>query len=167
MKMKRLYLVRHAKSSWDNPNFSDFDRPLNKRGKRDAPFMGKLLKKENIKPDLIYSSPAMRAITTAQIFADELDYPKKQIVESLSIYESGIKELEEIVQKISEEHKSVLIFGHNPALTSFANHLGNKFIDNIPTCSVVGIEFDVKSWKQVEHACGKTFMFEFPKKYFK
>lgn len=165
--MKRLYLVRHAKSSWDNPDFSDFDRQLNKRGKRDAPFMGKLLKKENVKPDLIYSSPALRAITTALIFADELDYPKKKIVESRNIYESGIKELEEIVQKIPEEHKSVLIFGHNPALTSFANHLGNKFIDNVPTCAVVGIEFDVKSWKQVEHAAGKTFMFEFPKKYFK
>ncbi|MBI1937777.1 MAG: phosphohistidine phosphatase SixA [Ignavibacteriales bacterium] len=164
--MKKLYLVRHAKSSWDNPDFSDFDRPLNKRGKHDAPFMGKLLKKENVKPDLIYSSPAVRAITTAQIFADELDYPKKKIVESISIYESGIKELEEIVQKISEEHKSVLIFGHNPALTSFANHLGNKFIDNVPTCAVVGIEFDVKNWKQVEHGTGKTFMFDFPKKYF-
>lgn len=164
--MKRIFLIRHAKSSWDESGISDFERPLNKRGNRDAPFMASLLKKENVKPDLIISSPAKRAITTAEIFADELDYSLKKILTEISIYESGIKELETIVQSIPGENKTVLLFGHNPTLTFYANHLGDKFITNIPTCGIAGIELKVNSWPEVEWGKGKVFLFEFPKKYF-
>lgn len=165
--MKKLFLVRHAKSSWEDSSLPDIERPLNKRGKRDAPFMSKLLKKKNITIDAIYSSPAVRALNTSQIFAEELNYPKKKIIVDDKIYHSGIKELSEIVNNIPETYSSVIIVGHNPALTSFANHLGNKFIDNIPTCGIVGIEFDVNSWEKVERGNGKIFLFEYPKKYLK
>lgn len=163
--MKKIFLIRHAKSSWDESRLSDFERPLNKRGNRDAPFMAALLKKEKVQPDIIISSPAKRAITTAEIFASELDYPFKKILTEISIYESGIKELETIVQSIPDENKTALLFGHNPTLTFYANHLGDKFITNIPTCGVLGIELKVKSWPEVEWGKGKIFLFEFPKKY--
>lgn len=164
--MKTIYLIRHAKSSWDNEGLTDFERPINNRGNRDAPFMASLLKKEKVLPDLIIASPALRVKTTAEIFAVELNYPKNKISFENSLYLCGIKELEEIVQGISDSNKIVLLFGHNPALTNYANHLGNKFITNIPTCGIVGIEFKETSWCEVERGKGKTFRFEFPKKYF-
>lgn len=164
--MKTLYLIRHAKSSWDNEGITDFDRPLNKRGNRDAPFMALLLKNEKVLPDLIISSPAVRAISTAEIFAEELNYKLEKILSEKSLYLCGIKELEAIVQSIPDTNKIVFLFGHNPAITNYANHLGNKFITNIPTCGIVGIEFKEKSWREVERSNGKTFRFEFPKKYF-
>lgn len=163
--MKKIILIRHAKSSWDDPNHTDFERPLNKRGKRDAPFMGKLLKKENIIPDLIISSPAVRALTTAQIISEELDYPKKKIVIEDCIYESGIKEIESIIQKLDDKYKTVILFGHNPTFTSYANHLGDKYIDNLPTCGIVGLKLDIDNWTEVERGKGKVYLFEYPKKY--
>ncbi len=164
--MKILYLVRHAKSSWDNPNYSDLERPLNKRGKRDAPFMGKLLKKNKVRPDIIYSSTAVRALTTAEIFAGEIGFPQKYIVKDKNIYESGIRELEGIIRNTSDSNSTIMLFGHNPGITSYTNHLGDKYIDNMPTCSIVGIEFDLNSWTEVERGKGKIFLFEYPKKYF-
>ncbi len=166
MFMKKLFLIRHAKSSWDNHDLSDFERPLNKRGLRDAPFMSKLLNKENIKPDIIYTSPALRAATTADFFAEELGYKKKKIIYDETIYEAGIRELENIIQNMSDIYSTVFLFGHNPTITYYANHLGNKLIDNMPTCSIVGIEFNEETWNTVEHGKGKTFLFEYPKKYF-
>lgn len=164
--MKKLYLIRHAKSSWDDPGLSDFERQLNHRGKRDAPFMAKLLKKEKAKPDLLVSSNAMRAFTTAQIFAEVFNYPVDKVILSEAIYEAGLKELEKVVQEIDNEFSSVFLFGHNMAITSYANHLGNKYIPNMPTCSIVGIKFDLTSWKEVERGAGKIFLFEYPKKHF-
>lgn len=164
--MKKLFLIRHAKSSRDDSGITDYERPLNKRGERDAPFMAQLLKKEKIYPDTVYSSPAVRAITTAEIFSGEIGFELKKIITEDSIYEGGIKELESIVQKISASSKTVFLFGHNPTFTYYANHLGNKMITNIPTCGIVGIEFNIESWKEAERGKGKTFLFEFPKKYF-
>jgi phosphohistidine phosphatase len=163
--MRTLYLIRHAKSSWKDEGVTDFDRPLNKRGNRDAPFMASLLKKEKVLPDLIISSPAVRAISTAEIFAEKLNLTQEKILLEKSLYLCGIKELEAIVQSIPDTNKIVFLFGHNPAITHYANHLGNKFITNIPTCGIVGIEFKEKSWREVERSKGKTFLFEFPKKY--
>jgi len=164
--MKKLYLIRHAKSSWDDPGLSDFERQLNQRGKRDAPFMAKLLKKEKAKPELFISSSAVRALTTAQVFAETFDYPVEKIFSTEDIYETGLKELETVVQNIDDGFSSVFLFGHNMAITSFANHLGNKFISNMPTCSIVGIKFNSTSWKEIERGTGETFLFEYPKKYF-
>ncbi|MBM4171659.1 MAG: histidine phosphatase family protein [Ignavibacteria bacterium] len=165
--MKKLFLIRHAKSSWDEQGVTDLKRPLNKRGKRDAPFMGKLLHKGMIIPEQIYSSPAVRAITTANIFANELKFEKKNIHVFESIYSGGIRELEDLIQNFDDDYNSVFIFGHNPTFTVYANHLGDKYIANMPTCSIVGFELNVKRWAEVERGKGKTFLFEYPKKYFK
>ena len=164
--MKKLFLIRHAKSSWDFPDLPDFERTLNKRGKRDAPFMGKILYKQNIIPDSIITSPAVRALTTAEIFAKELGFPKKDIVRNKNIYDCGLGDLEDIVQSIPDEYSTVFLFGHNPAVTSYSNHLGDKYIDGLPTCAVVGIELNINNWKAAERNTGKTFLFEYPKKYF-
>ena len=165
--MKTLYLIRHAKSSWDDANQSDFERPLNKRGEHDAPIMAKLLNENNFKPGLILSSPANRANTTAQIFAEEFQYPFDKIITDDRIYEAGIREFMTVVRELDDQNQTVLLFGHNPGLTSLTNLLGDKFIPEMPTCAIVGLKFDVNAWGQVERHGGKMFLFDYPKKHSK
>jgi phosphohistidine phosphatase len=162
--MKILYLIRHAKSSWDDQDQTDFERPLNKRGEHDAPLMADILNKKKVEPDLIISSPAKRAFSTALIFAEKLDYNLNSVKTDDRIYEVGMRELMTLVREIDDRNKTVMIFGHNPGLTSFTNLLGDKFIPGMPTCSIVGLEFDVTKWAQVERHSGKIFLFEYPKK---
>lgn len=163
--MKNLFLIRHAKSSWDNPHLSDFDRPLNERGKRDAPFMSQILKKNNIKPNVIYSSGANRAISTALIIAKGLDYNEENIIIDKNIYESSLADLLEIIHKIPVEIKTAILVGHNPGINILSDYVSDKTIDNIPTCGVVGIEFKQKKWEDIKQKSGKQFFFEYPKKY--
>ena len=165
--MKKLYLIRHAKSSWNEPGLSDFERPLNQRGLRDAPFMGKLLKEKKVIVDKIISSPAVRAFTTAKSFAVELDYPLDKIETITEIYEASASEILNILQSVENDVNTLLLFGHNPGFTSLSNYLSDKQIDNLPTCGISVIAFDVKSWKEVNINTGKLIAFEFPKKYFK
>jgi phosphohistidine phosphatase len=165
--MKKLYLTRHAKSSWKDQDLDDFDRPLNKRGRRDAPFIGQKLKEKNILPGLIISSPAKRAITTAKVLAKQMGYPKDAIVEDENIYEAGGGELLSIIQQVDDKYSSLMMVGHNPAFTSLHNYLADQYIDNIPTCSVAFIDLAVDNWKEVEPNTGTLIDFEYPKKYFK
>ncbi len=162
--MKTLYLVRHAKSSWKQPELSDFERPLNKRGKNDAPFMGKLLSDKEINPELVISSPAKRASATAKIIASEINFPKEEIVLDENIYEASGRRLLEIISKTEEKYSSVMLFGHNPGLTVLHNNLSDHFIDNIPTCGVVALEFRT-SWKEIELNSAEFLFFEYPKKH--
>ncbi|AFN74757.1 putative phosphohistidine phosphatase, SixA [Melioribacter roseus P3M-2] len=164
--MKKLFLIRHAKSSWDNPGLTDMERPLNKRGERDAPFMARLIKEKGIEPDLIISSPAKRAFDTALVFASIYGKNEEDIIVEDRIYEAGMRELSLVVEDIDDRFESVFLFGHNPGLTNFANLLGSEYLDNMPTCSIVGIGLNVDSWKNIERGKGKTFLFEYPKKYF-
>ncbi|MBU1095711.1 MAG: histidine phosphatase family protein [Bacteroidetes bacterium] len=163
--MKTLFLVRHAKSSWDDSSIKDLDRPLNNRGKADAPFMGNLLKKKNVNPDILISSPAKRAYSTAKLFAKELGIDKNKILVKENIYEASAGELIEIINDIKNEHFTAMLFGHNPGFTMLSYYLSNARVDNIPTCGVVKIIFDVESWKEVEVGRGTLTDFEFPKKY--
>ena len=165
--MKKLYLVRHAKSSWKERNLSDFDRPLNKRGNRDAPFMGNLLRQKGVSPDVIISSPAKRAITTAKTIAKEVGYPINKIMEVENIYEASAGELINIINDIDDKHETAILFGHNPGFTMLSNYLSGQRIDNLPTCGVVHIEFPFESWNKVEIDSGKLIEFEYPKKYLK
>ena len=162
--MKTLYLIRHAKSSWDNSAQTDFERTLNERGEHDAPLMGKILKDKNINPDLIISSPAARAFTTAERFADQLNYQTSQITIDSRIYEATMRDLTDVVREIKDIHDCVLLFGHNPGISSFSNLLSDKHVGGMPTCSVVGLELNISSWREVERHCGKLVMFEYPKK---
>lgn len=162
--MKQLIIVRHAKSSWDNPEWTDFGRPLNKRGLKDAPIMAEIIKDMKIKPDIIISSPANRAITTAKIYAEILGLKSKNIIEDRSIYEMGTRYIINLVKSLSDDISTVMIFGHNPDITSLSTYFSGEYFDNVPTCGTVGIEFDIEKWEQVELENGKLIFFEYPKK---
>jgi phosphohistidine phosphatase len=165
--MKTLYLNRHAKSSWDNPGLSDFDRPLNNRGKRDAPLMGKILSEKVNSPQVIYSSPANRAITTANQIAESFGYNKNNIIQDQKIYDAVISDIIKIINLTSDEYDTIMFFGHNPTFTMISNYLSNKYIDNLPTCGFVQINFALETWKEVEGNTGKLILFEYPKKHLK
>ena len=162
--MKRLILARHAKSSWDYPELDDFERPLNPRGRKDAPVMAIRLKHLNVKPDLIWSSPAVRAVTTARIFAATLHFPLHNILYSESIYSDSHSDLIQAIKKIPDHHQQVMIVGHNPVLTSLVNYLIKETIDNVPTAGVVGISFNDMRWNALGNHNGEVDFFEFPKK---
>jgi len=163
--MKTLYIVRHAKSSWDERGIPDHDRKLNARGKRDAPKMGELLNRKGYHPDVIYSSSAKRAFTTAKIISEKVGYPVDNIVVTKSIYDATTNDLVNLITKIDNKYESLMLFGHNPGFTVLANLLADKYIDNMPTCAVAVIKLNVESWKKVESDCGKLVAFEYPKKY--
>ena len=162
--MKKLTLIRHAKSSWKYPNLDDLDRPLNSRGRRDAPMMGKRLAKDKALPDLMISSPAKRAWKTAKIIAREVGFEKAKIEKNIALYEAGVSELIQVIQKIDGKYDDVMIFGHNPGFTSLAHYLTNYEVDNIPTCGIFVIEFNVNSWQEVSQGKGKFISFDYPKK---
>lgn len=147
--MKRLIFVRHAKSSWKNPDLEDIDRPLNKRGMKDAPDMGLRLKKKKINPELLITSPANRAQTTARIIAEKIDYPAKKIETQASLYSSGVPGIMNVITHIDDVYSEVMLFGHNPDFTTITNYLSSPFTDKLPTCGVVAIDFDVMSWMDV------------------
>lgn len=163
--MKTLYLVRHAKSSWDERGTSDHDRKLNARGKRDAPKMGELLNSKDYHPDIIYSSSAKRALTTAKIISEKFQHPVENIIITNKIYEATTNDLINIINEIDNKYESAMLVGHNPGMTILANLLSDKYIDNLPTCAIVVAELNVESWKEVESDCGKLISFEYPKKY--
>jgi phosphohistidine phosphatase len=163
--MKTLYLIRHAKSSWDDPQLSDHDRPLNKRGERDAPLMAKILKKKKIKPDLILSSSAVRALEYAKVISSHLDYKKKDIVSTKDLYLSDEDEMLKILKNVKDSNDIVFLFGHNPDITSFANSLCSANLDNIPTSGICEIEFDTDNWNDIDYGKGKFKSFDYPKKY--
>ncbi len=161
--MKNLILIRHAKSSWKYPELDDFDRPLNNRGKRDAPIMGEHLAQQEIMPDLILSSPAKRAIKTAGIISQKTDFPLKNIIEDEKIYAASYSTLLSIIQQIEDGYESVLLIGHNPAITQLAVFLTNHLIENIPTCGVVSVTFETTAWKKVSEGTGTMKFFNYPK----
>lgn len=163
--MKKIYLVRHAKSSWKDPLLDDVERPLNNRGKRDAPFMGNILKQLEILPDKVLTSPAKRAKKTAKMICREISYPSAEIRTSRILYEHSIDEVLELIQKTDDDINSIMLVGHNPTLTSLNNYLSDIRIDNIPTCGIVFLEFKTDVWKDVGIETGKLVTFEYPKKY--
>lgn len=162
--MKTLYLVRHAKSSWDYPELTDFERPLNGRGKRSAPEMGKRLKASRIKPDAMLSSPANRAMTTCRIIAQEIGFPESAIQSNRSIYHADDLTLLNVINQVPDEISSLMLFGHNPGFTDFANELAQTQIYNIPTCGVFACTFDTKNWSSINFGSGKFLFYDYPKK---
>jgi len=162
--MKTLYLARHAKSYWKDQSIPDLDRPLNNRGKRDAPFMGEVLKNKKVKPDLIVCSPAKRTKKTAIAIAEKIGYPEKKILFNEDLYEVSSNILIKIIKKLDEKYDSVMIFGHNPGLTMLNNHISDRYIDNIPTCGIVTLQLDLK-WSELDKNTCKFVFFEYPKLY--
>ena len=163
--MKTLYLVRHAKSSWKYSDLDDFERPLNKRGHKNAPFMGRVLKKLKVTPDLVISSPANRAAMTARIIAAAINYPLKDIRYSATLYELSKNTLTRIVKQIDDSVNKAMIVGHNPTINGLANYIGDQPVGNIPTCGVFCVVLDISSWEKISEHCGRLKFFEFPKKH--
>jgi phosphohistidine phosphatase len=162
--MKTLTLIRHAKSSWSQPELADFDRPLNKRGKGDAPLMGRRLARRGIAPELFVTSPAKRALKTARLIAREIGYPNKGLFTDERIYAALAEGLLEVLQGLDDRFKEVWMLGHNPSLTDLANYLTGASIDNIPTCGVMRAAFDIRRWKQLAHGSGELLLFDYPKR---
>jgi len=161
--MKQLILVRHAKSSWNNPSLTDHDRPLNSRGKRDAPRMAEYLYEQIHQIDVLISSTAVRAQLTAKEFKDKFEADLQHTETEEDLYHASAGEILDIVRGISDNYHSAMIFGHNPGFTQFANNYATKWIDNVPTCGIVGIDFNVRSWSELGEKNGTVIYFYYPK----
>jgi|SRR6476469_11128414 len=161
--MKTLILIRHAKSDWTNAASSDHDRVLNARGKKDAPDMAKRLRDKIEKLDLIVSSSAVRALTTAEAFADEFDIKHKQIQIEPALYLADTDAFFNIIHSLDSKYKKIAIFSHNPGITEFANQLTNVHIDDMPTCAMYAVRADIKDWKDFRPEEKQFYFFDYPK----
>lgn len=162
--MKTVYLVRHAKSDWANSTILDIERPLNARGYSNANSMSLLFKNKQNNPELIITSPAVRAISTALIFARNIGYDSNLISIQKELYESTIKDYLSVVTHTDEQYQSLMLFGHNPSISNFAVSLCNSLPAEMSTCAIAGMRFDCKKWGDLKTVKGELFFFEFPKK---
>jgi phosphohistidine phosphatase len=162
--MKYLSLLRHAKSSWKYLGLDDFDRPLNRRGKAAAPRVGARLAALDQRPDVIISSPAVRARSTAALVAAELHVKEQALILDAHIYEADCKTLLALIRGFKDDWQDVMLVGHNPGLTELANLLAPCQIDNIVTCGVVRLEFPVTSWQDIGDISGRLQFYDYPKK---
>ena len=149
--MKTLTIIRHAKSDWGSPGLGDHDRPLNFRGDRDAPRMGSFLNEKGISPEVVLSSTALRAITTAQIITQKLGFPSDSITEMREIYLASVTKLLEIVSQIDEDVDSAMMFGHNPGFHDLTCELVGSYnaVENFPTCSVACLKIHTDTWGEI------------------
>lgn len=161
--MKTVYIVRHAKSSWDFPHLSDHERPLLEKGKKRTRLINDFLIKNKISADLIVSSHAVRAHETAKIIARAIDYPQDAIRIDRMIYHSNADRLIDQFYDLSNDFESVMLVGHNPTLTNFANHYLEEKIEWLPTSGVVCIEFDTDKWEDISMAKYRTIFTVYPK----
>ncbi len=161
---KKLTIVRHAKSDWGNASLKDFDRPLNKRGLRDAPEMAMMFDNRVSDVDYILSSPALRAKTTALTFSKVLGFTEDQLHFNQRIYHAHHETLFEIINQISNEFSHVMLFGHNPGLSDLGTLLTNDYL-NFPTCAILEAELHINSWAEVSPDTGSILNFDYPKKY--
>jgi phosphohistidine phosphatase len=164
--LKTVFFVRHAKSSWEDPSLDDIERPLNKRGLRDAPNMAKMLHSRGHVPDRLLSSPANRALTTAVFFAEAFDIPRSEIDVRPEIYEAMPQDLIDLIRSLPEAWSSVYLFGHNPTFTDLVNRFSGNGIDNVPTCGVVQVEADVDRWSHFNPGKASIKAFYHPKQFF-
>lgn len=162
--MKYLTLIRHAKSSWDDPTLDDFDRPLNKRGRKNAPEMGQRLLEQGIIPDAVFTSPAKRARKTAKLLTKELDIDKNAIHYVDELYHADALSLVRIIQALDDRWNDVFLFGHNPGFTDLANFFIPNGIGHLPTCAVVRIDLPFESWSQIRPGQAAVVLYDYPKK---
>ncbi|RAK68275.1 SixA phosphatase family protein [Hymenobacter edaphi] len=161
--MKILYLMRHAKSSWNFDGLSDKERPLNNRGRTDAPQMGQALAARNLQLDLLVSSPAVRALSTAALVAKELNYPPERIQVLDGVYEADLDRLVGLVQELPDEANSVLLVGHNPTITDTVNYLSPSAVHEMTTAAVVCLHFQTDRWADVHRHNAELYFVDSPK----
>ena len=163
MTMKSLLIVRHAKSSWDSPTLKDFDRPLNERGKRDAPAMAARILERGIHPNVFVTSTANRALSTAQAFHEVFKAKKEQLILVPELYHAAPQVFYEVMASLEDDWKTAVIFSHNPGITAFVNSLEVAHVDDMPTCAVFGVQADVKHWQDFAAAAKSFWLFDYPK----
>lgn len=162
--MKSLYIIRHAKSSWGDFTQPDFERPLNDRGKKDAPEMAKRLMDGGVKIDRFISSPAKRAHKTCKLFCETYGREEDDIKLVAELYHASSPIFYEVVSSIPDKFTSVAIFSHNPGITDFVNSFDlNVNIDNMPTCSIFGVRILADSWRKFADAKKEHLFFQYPK----
>jgi len=162
--MKQLYLIRHAKSSWSRPDLDDFDRPLNKRGRRNAPFMAGRLSARGIFPRRIVASPARRASKTAIHIAEGTGFPREDILYDMGLYSAEKSYFLSTIAFHLSEVDILFMIGHNPTITELAEYLTGKQFSNVPTCGVVGMAYEGKRGFKKVSGGGSLLIFDFPKK---
>jgi phosphohistidine phosphatase len=163
--MKTLTLIRHAKSSWKYPGLADYDRPLNKRGRRDAAMMAARLAARGFAPQRILTSPALRALRTAEVMAAAIDLSSQRIEMTPLIYEASVQDLLQLIRDLAPDETWIALVGHNPELTILAGRLSVQSIENVPTCGVVESQFKTDRWQQVgaDGVTASRFDVDFPK----
>lgn len=161
--MKKLYLIRHSKSSWENPDISDFDRPLNSRGKKDRYTMAHFLMIHNIYPDFVLCSPSIRTLKSLKAYKEILDIHPKAITLKQELYESTYTNLLEQINLCDNTYSSLFLIAHNPSLNDLANYFVKDFNENIPTSGIVGLEFDCDRWEDISDTNCNMFLFTYPK----
>jgi phosphohistidine phosphatase len=161
--MKTLLLIRHAKSSWDNVGLDDFARPLNARGKKEAPMMARRLLDKKIKIDEFISSPAKRARKTATAFMNEFKEKKGKILLVKELYMASDQSFINTIKNVKNKFDRIAIFSHNPGITEYANSLTDTKIDDMPTCSVFAVKADIKKWNEFKEAKKEFWFFDYPK----
>jgi len=161
--MKTLLVIRHAKSSWDDAAMNDFDRPLNDRGRKDAPVMAKRLIKAHVKIDLFASSTAKRALSTAELFIREFGRTEKEILRFPELYHAQIHDFRDVIANLDDRYESAALFSHNPGITAFANTLTSIRLDNMPTCSIFAVSSQTTTWNQFTASGVNFWFFDYPK----
>lgn len=161
--MKSLLLIRHAKSDWADLSLKDFDRPLNDRGKRDAPIMAHRLLDKKVKIDAFISSPAKRAKKTAELFASQYKANKKDIILFDKLYLADTEAFFDVISQTDDDYSTIAVFSHNEGITNFANQLSDVRVDDMPTCSIFAVKMKLKKWKDFREAEREFWFFDYPK----
>jgi len=161
--MKQLLLIRHAKSSWDDPLQNDINRPLNKRGKKDAPIMAERLLDKKIKIDAFISSPAERALSTCIYFAKAYDVKKKEIIPVDELYNAQVENFYKVISEVDNSFDTIAVFSHNPGITEFANELTDVHVDDMPTSGIFAVKADIAKWNQFTEGKKLFWFFDYPK----
>lgn len=163
--MRELHLIRHAKSSWDDPRLPDYGRPLNSRGVNDASKMATVFAAALTSPAMLITSPAKRAWQTAITFARALHVPDRLIYREPAIYEASVQELFEVISGLNDDVMLVLLFGHNPGLSELANRLAKCPFSTLPTCGIASVALDISHWRDIRPGSGRLLAYRYPKQY--
>ncbi len=161
--MKTVVLIRHAKSSWNNMEWTDLDRPLDSRGLLDAEAMASIVSTKIDMPQAIFSSPAIRALTTAKIFANAMKYSENKIIINSGIYEQGVKFIKNLLCSPDNSINNIMLFGHNPAITSLVSYFTGDYIDELPTCGIACVDFFCNNWRDLMNRNGSLRFLITPK----
>ena len=162
--MKILTIVRHAKSSWSDSGLSDKKRPLNRRGERDGPIMGERIHEHGVRPSLIVSSPAKRAWATAKIVAGALNYPREFLQKDDRLYLASLDDILDVVVAQDNSFNNLMLVGHNPGMTDFANFLVPGLTNNLPTAGVVSVQIEQDDWSLYKQPSTELLVHDWPKK---